>query len=125
MNPCLGEDEIKARRQNQPHHATQRSRSQKKSRPRNNRHPARNLHATRTQAHFPRNGNRQNSTQQQGVNKDIQNTDLDRQSLSYCVSLIENGVNPEALAVSLSLPLPLPLHPYYVRVCYFEIELTG
>jgi hypothetical protein len=28
------------------------------------------------------------------------NTDLDRQSLSYCVSLIENGVNPEALAVS-------------------------
>ncbi|KAM0696965.1 hypothetical protein Q7P36_003036 [Cladosporium allicinum] len=26
------------------------------------------------------------------------NTDLDRQSLSYCVSLIENGVNPEALA---------------------------
>ncbi|KAK0305502.1 hypothetical protein LTS16_019917 [Friedmanniomyces endolithicus] len=31
-----------------------------------------------------------------------QNTNLDRQSLSYCVSLIENGVNPEALAV----PLP-------------------
>jgi hypothetical protein len=31
-----------------------------------------------------------------------QNTDLDRQSLSYCVSLIENGVNPEALAVSAS-----------------------
>ena len=27
------------------------------------------------------------------------NTHLDRQSLSYCVSLIENGVNPEALAV--------------------------
>ncbi|WPG99019.1 Hypothetical protein R9X50_00182100 [Acrodontium crateriforme] len=26
------------------------------------------------------------------------NTGLDRQSLSYCVSLIENGVNPEALA---------------------------
>ncbi|KAJ9627760.1 hypothetical protein H2203_002973 [Taxawa tesnikishii (nom. ined.)] len=25
------------------------------------------------------------------------NTGLDRQSLSYCVSLIENGVNPEAL----------------------------
>lgn len=33
----------------------------------------------------------------------VQNTDLDRQSLSYCVSLIENGVNPEALAVRLSL----------------------
>lgn len=30
-----------------------------------------------------------------------QNTNLDRQSLSYCVSLIENGVNPDALAVSL------------------------
>ncbi|GAM87725.1 hypothetical protein ANO11243_057520 [Dothideomycetidae sp. 11243] len=27
-----------------------------------------------------------------------QNTHLDRKSLSYCVSLIENGVNPEALA---------------------------
>lgn len=38
-----------------------------------------------------------------------QNTDLDRQSLSYCVSLIENGVNPEALAVRLlSCPLWLP-----------------
>lgn len=32
-----------------------------------------------------------------------QNTHLDRQSLSYCVSLIENGVNPEALAVSLTI----------------------
>lgn len=29
-----------------------------------------------------------------------QNTNLDRHTLSYCVSLIENGVNPEALAVS-------------------------
>ncbi|OAL54325.1 hypothetical protein IQ07DRAFT_264300 [Pyrenochaeta sp. DS3sAY3a] len=27
------------------------------------------------------------------------NTHLDRQQLSYCVSLIENGANPEALAV--------------------------
>ncbi|KAL5387131.1 hypothetical protein DPSP01_003741 [Paraphaeosphaeria sporulosa] len=26
------------------------------------------------------------------------NTKLDRQQLSYCVSLIENGANPEALA---------------------------
>ena len=34
------------------------------------------------------------------ANNTQQNTDLDRQSLSYCVSLIENGVNPEALAVS-------------------------
>ena len=30
-------------------------------------------------------------------------TDLNRAQLSLCVSLIENGVNPEALAVSLSL----------------------
>ena len=30
----------------------------------------------------------------------IQNTHLDRSTLSLCVSLIENGVNPEALAVS-------------------------
>jgi mitotic-spindle organizing protein 1 len=29
----------------------------------------------------------------------IQNTKLDRQTLSLCVSLVENGVNPEALAV--------------------------
>jgi|SRR5579871_3298213 len=29
-----------------------------------------------------------------------QNTHLNRQQLSYCVSLIENGVNPDALAVS-------------------------
>lgn len=34
-----------------------------------------------------------------------QNTELDRQSLSYCVSLIENGVNPEALAVRASFLL--------------------
>ncbi|KAF2855701.1 hypothetical protein T440DRAFT_513800 [Plenodomus tracheiphilus IPT5] len=27
-----------------------------------------------------------------------ENTHLDRQQLSYCVSLIENGANPEALA---------------------------
>ena len=30
----------------------------------------------------------------------MQNTQLDRGQLSLCVSLIENGVNPEALAVS-------------------------
>ena len=30
---------------------------------------------------------------------DTQNTGLDRNTLSICVSLIENGVNPEALAV--------------------------
>lgn len=29
----------------------------------------------------------------------MQNTGLDRNALSICVSLIENGVNPEALAV--------------------------
>jgi hypothetical protein len=31
----------------------------------------------------------------------FQNADLDRQTLSICISLIENGVNPEALAVGL------------------------
>jgi mitotic-spindle organizing protein 1 len=33
----------------------------------------------------------------------LQNTHLDRQQLSYCVSLIENGANPEALAVCSNL----------------------
>jgi hypothetical protein len=28
-----------------------------------------------------------------------QNTQLDRSQLSLCISLIENGINPEALAV--------------------------
>ncbi|KKK15917.1 hypothetical protein ARAM_006156 [Aspergillus rambellii] len=31
-------------------------------------------------------------------NESIQNTNLDRTELSLCVSLIENGVNPDALA---------------------------
>lgn len=39
-----------------------------------------------------------------------QNTNLDRQQLSYCVSLIENGANPEALAVRLPFCKP-PRHP--------------
>jgi hypothetical protein len=34
------------------------------------------------------------------ANSILQNTKLDRTELSLCVSLIENGVNPEALAVS-------------------------
>lgn len=38
----------------------------------------------------------------QYINETSQNTHLDRQQLSYCVSLIENGANPEALAVSFS-----------------------
>lgn len=32
------------------------------------------------------------------LTKPIQNANLDRTQLSLCVSLIENGVNPEALA---------------------------
>lgn len=32
-----------------------------------------------------------------------QNTHLDRTEVSLCVSLVENGVNPEALAVSYAL----------------------
>ncbi|ETI23616.1 mitotic-spindle organizing protein 1 [Cladophialophora carrionii CBS 160.54] len=35
------------------------------------------------------------------------NTQLDRTQLSLCVSLIENGVNPEALAVSQGFQLPV------------------
>jgi len=42
-----------------------------------------------------------------------QNTHLDRQSLSYCVSLIENGVNPEALAVRNPRLRPLCLNVNY------------
>lgn len=41
-----------------------------------------------------------------------QNTHLDRQQLSYCVSLIENGANPEALAVCSN-----PIHPEGSSVC--------
>jgi mitotic-spindle organizing protein 1 len=33
------------------------------------------------------------------VSNQKQNTQLDRSQLSWCVSLLENGVNPEALAV--------------------------
>ena len=40
-----------------------------------------------------------NPVEETGKADCTQNTHLDRQSLSYCVSLIENGVNPEALAV--------------------------
>jgi mitotic-spindle organizing protein 1 len=36
----------------------------------------------------------------------IQNCHLDRREISICTSLIERGVNPEALAVSLSRVLP-------------------
>lgn len=34
------------------------------------------------------------------LTKLLQDTDLSRVQLSMCVSLVENGVNPEALAVS-------------------------
>ncbi|KAK7554313.1 mitotic-spindle organizing gamma-tubulin ring associated-domain-containing protein [Phyllosticta paracitricarpa] len=41
------------------------------------------------------------------------NTKLNRTQLSYCISLIENGVNPEALAVSFffafSIPIAIPI----------------
>ncbi|KAK8191648.1 mitotic-spindle organizing gamma-tubulin ring associated-domain-containing protein [Phyllosticta capitalensis] len=42
------------------------------------------------------------------------NTKLDRTQLSYCISLIENGVNPEALATvirDLRTQYPEPLDP--------------
>jgi mitotic-spindle organizing protein 1 len=43
---------------------------------------------------------------QRNPNLGKQNTHLDRTELSLCVSLIENGVNPEALAVC----IPSKLH---------------
>lgn len=40
----------------------------------------------------------------------FKDTDLDRAQLSLCVSLIENGVNPEALAVSVvNFAIMMPL----------------
>jgi mitotic-spindle organizing protein 1 len=46
----------------------------------------------------------------------MQNTKLDRQQLSYCVSLIENGANPEALAVR--CPRRNAMHMlYHHRTC--------
>jgi len=47
-------------------------------------------------SHFPRPPQPSHNSNVFGA----QNTHLDRQTLSICVSLIENGVNPEALAVS-------------------------
>lgn len=38
------------------------------------------------------------------------NTKLNRTQLSFCVSLIENGVNPEALAVRFKLPFYLSVY---------------
>ena len=56
----------------------------------------------------------------------VQNTQLDRQQLSYCVSLIENGANPEALAVR---PPTLPSsssavvpYPRVWQLCYGKIS---
>lgn len=46
------------------------------------------------------------------------NTGLDRQSLSYCVSLIENGVNPEALAVCARHPIHLVT---YYGICGYML----
>lgn len=45
----------------------------------------------------------------------LQNCHIDRKTLSICISLIERGVNPEALAVRLSPVLSRPLqgqHPW-------------
>jgi len=39
-----------------------------------------------------------------------QNCHLDRRTLSICISMIENGVNPEALAVSSFVHLRKPRH---------------
>ena len=42
------------------------------------------------------------------------NTQLDRETLATCVSMIESGVNPEALAVS---PPPFPPLLVVASVC--------
>ena len=40
---------------------------------------------------------------QNALTFDAKNTGLDRNTLSICVSLIENGVNPDALAVCIDI----------------------
>lgn len=70
------------------------TRRQAQSCARSHRHPPRDCDTARTR--LPR----INTMHQTPTNK-MQNTKLDRQQLSYCVSLIENGANPEALAVRL------------------------
>ncbi|OCL06021.1 hypothetical protein AOQ84DRAFT_343955 [Glonium stellatum] len=53
------------------------------------------------------------------------NTHLNRQQLSYCVSLIENGVNPEALAVR-PLKFPPPINLLWFRYyCPFRCYPGG
>lgn len=56
------------------------------------------------------------------TNHFLQNTHLDRQQLSYCVSLIENGANPEALAVSQFLFLPDMCSVTRDRIVYASFE---
>jgi mitotic-spindle organizing protein 1 len=48
--------------------------------------------------------NNNNKEKKNISDKQHQNTHLDRQQLSYCVSLIENGASPEALAVRYLFP---------------------
>lgn len=55
----------------------------------------------------------------------FQNTHLDRQQLSYCVSLIENGANPEALAVRCIRSLPFSLFPLFTRMDLHQCILTN
>ena len=59
-------------------------------RERGHRHTAGNIEITRKSSLY----------QRVDASDEGQNTGLDRTTLSICVSLIENGVNPEALAVS-------------------------
>lgn len=42
------------------------------------------------------------NTFQTQANRPTQNTDLDRRAISICISLVEQGVNPEALAASVN-----------------------
>jgi hypothetical protein len=54
--------------------------------------------------HLTNNNNNNNNKEENIADKQHQNTHLDRQQLSYCVSLIENGASPEALAVRYLFP---------------------
>jgi mitotic-spindle organizing protein 1 len=54
--------------------------------------------------HLTDNNNNKQKKKKNISDKQHQNTHLDRQQLSYCVSLIENGASPEALAVRYLFP---------------------
>jgi mitotic-spindle organizing protein 1 len=62
--------------------------------------------------------NNNNKEKKNISDKQHQNTHLDRQQLSYCVSLIENGASPEALAVRYLFPFLASAPLAAVRTAY-------